>query len=267
MSKRYLAAFLLIIILSPNLAFVKRGPFPELKGYKSTMNFCVWAPTQENAKEIADELEKYYRRFLNDLKYGGMLKKKPEIYIFNNYQEYLDKTNALGYNMSHTGGFAIPRSARKPAKVYSFLSNNLVTKVLPHELTHLLFKEMTAGLRTDVEIPLWLNEGMAVYEKKGKRYEAPVKTALESGQIIPIAELVDYSCYPEALDKRGIFYVQSASIVDFLLNKYGGAKFLSFSKKLIRGGKNIDEALYSTYYPQIKNVSQLSNAWLNFQKK
>ena len=243
---------------------MKKCPFPELKGYKSTMNFHVWAPTNGDAGTIAEGLEKYYKRFLKDLKYGGMLKKKPEIYIFKNYQEYLDKAKTLDYNVSHTGGIAIPRSARKPAKVYSFLSKNLLSEVLPHELTHLLFREITAGLMTDAKIPLWLNEGIAVYEEEGKRYEAPIKKALESNQIIPINEIVSYKDYPPDLQKRALFYAQSASLVDFLLNEYGGAKFLAFSKKLIRGGKNIDKALFSTYYPRIKNVSQLSDAWLNF---
>jgi hypothetical protein len=268
MSKRHLIFLPFIIFLSLlACAFIKKCPFPELKGCKSTMNFCVWAPAYEDASVIAKGLEDYYRQFLSDLRYGGMLKKKPEIYIFKNYQEYLDKTKPLGYNVSHTGGIAIPRSARKPAKVYSFLSKNLLSEVLPHELTHLLFKEITAGLMTDAKIPLWLNEGIAVYEEKGRRYEAPVKHALETNQIISISEIVNCNDYPLDLNKRALFYAQSASLVDFLLNKYGGAKFLAFSKKLIRGGKDIDEALFSTYYPHIKNVSQLSDAWLNFLKQ
>ena len=132
---------------------------------------------------------------------------------------------------------------------------------------YVIFKEITAGLKTDAEIPLWLNEGIAVYEEKGKRYEETVKNAVESGGIIPIAELVSYLDYPEDLDRRVLLYAQSASLVDFLLSEYGGAKFLAFSRKLVRGGKNINEALSSTYYPQIKDVSQLSDAWLNFQKR
>ena len=268
MSKRHLAAlFLIIFFLTPILcAFAKQDPFPELKGYKSTMNFCVRAPTQDDAETIAEELEKYYQGFLNDLKYGGMLKKKPEVYVFRNYEEYVDKTGVLGYNTSHTGGIAVPRSARRPAKIYFFMGNRVI-EVLRHELTHVLFKEITAGLKTDARIPLWLNEGIAVYEEKGKRYEEPVRNAVKSDQIIPIAELVGYINYPENLNKRALFYAQSASLIDFLLNKYGGAKFLAFSKKMVRGGKNINEALSSIYFPQIKNVSQLSDAWLNFQKR
>ncbi len=268
MSKRHLTALSLIIffLVMVLCAFTRRGQFPELTGYKSTMNFCVWAPTQEDANALAKEMEEYYRKFRRDLKYGGMLKKKPEVYVFQNYEEYVDKTSILGYNTSHTGGIAVPRSARKPARIYFFMGKRLI-EVLRHELTHVLFKEITAGLRTDVEIPLWLNEGIAVYEEKSERYRETVRNTIKSGQIIPIAELVSYVNYPEDLNKRALFYAQSASLVDFLLNKYGGAKFLAFSRKLVRGGKNIDEALSSTYYPQIRNVSQLSDAWSNFQKR
>jgi hypothetical protein len=39
----------------------------------------------------------------------------------------LDKTRALGYNGCHIKGIAIPRSARKPARIQSFLDNNYIT--------------------------------------------------------------------------------------------------------------------------------------------
>lgn len=265
MDRKNLPIIFLILCLSlSGSAFRDEGLFPELKGHKNTMNFRVWAPAKEDAAAIAGELEAYYKRFLRDLKYGGMLKKKPEIYVFRNYQEYLDKTGTLGYNTFATGGIAIPRSARKPAKIYSFLSDNLLSEVLPHELTHLLFKEITAGLRTDASIPLWLNEGMATYEETGRRYEGYVNAARARGGLIPIAELVNYTNYPSAQDKRALFYAQSVSLVGFLLKNHGGSKFLAFSKKLVRGGKNIDEALFSAYYPQIRDVSELSAEWSEY---
>jgi len=268
MKKSRLAALLLILVPVSLLlcAFTKGGPFPELMGYRSTMNFSVWAPTQEKADMVADELEEYYSRFISDLKYGGMLKKKPEVYVFKDYEEYVDKTGTVGYNTSHTGGIAVPRSARKPAKIYFFIGKHL-SEVLQHELTHVLFKEMTAGLRTDARIPAWLAEGIAVYESRGHQYKARVTEALRTGRTIPTAEVVGSAAYPEDRDKISLFYAQSASLVDFLLNQYGGVKFLAFSTKLIRGGKTIDEALSSTYYPHIRNVSQLNDAWLNFQKQ
>lgn len=231
------------------------------------MNFSVWAPAQKEADVVAAGLEEYYKRFLKDLECGSMLKKKPQVYIFASRQDYLDKVKALGYNVENTGGIAIPRSARKPAEIYSFLSDNLLDEVLPHELTHLLFREITAGLKTNATIPLWLNEGMAEYEKKTKRYKSEVKRALSENALIPLKEVVGYTAYPADLNKNRFFYAESASIVEFLLTRYGGSKFISFSRKLVTGKKDINEALFSTYYPQIKDISQLNNAWLEFLKQ
>lgn len=231
------------------------------------MNFEVWAPTQKDAEMAAAGLEKYYKRFLKDLECGGMLKKKPRVYIFANQQDYLDKAGSLRYNVKNTGGIAIPRSARKPAEIYSFLNDNLMDGALPHELTHLLFKEIAAGLKTDAVMPLWINEGMAVYEEKGRACKMKAREALESGALIPLAEIVGYTAYPADLNKNQLFYAESASIVEFLLAEYGGAKFTLFSRKLVSDRKRIDEALFSTYYPHIKNVSQLNDAWLKFLKK
>ncbi|MFH0839667.1 MAG: peptidase MA family metallohydrolase [Candidatus Omnitrophota bacterium] len=231
------------------------------------MNFEVWAPTEGDAETVAAGLDGYYRRFLKDLECGGMLKKKPQVYIFANYEDYVDKLGTLRYNVKNTGGIAIPRSARKPAEIYSFLSDNLLDEVIPHELTHLLFKEIVAGLKTNAAMPLWLSEGMAEYEKSTKRYKAEVKKALESGALTPLTEIVGYTAYPTDLNKNRLFYAESASIVEFLLTGYGGAKFTSFSRKLVSDRKKIDEALFSTYYPQIKDVSQFNDAWLKFLKK
>ncbi|MDP3789046.1 MAG: peptidase MA family metallohydrolase [Candidatus Omnitrophota bacterium] len=242
-------------------------PFGILKGHANTMNFSVWAPAQKDAETVAASLEEYYRRFLKDLDCGSMLKKKPQVYIFASYQDYLDNLSRLGYNVANTGGIATRRSARKPAEIYSFLSNNLLDEVLPHEITHLLFKEIVAGLKVDANVPLWLNEGMATYEETSDHYTAQVKEALAKGVLMPAAEIVKYSSYPADLGTNSLFYAESASLVDFLLSEYGGAKFTSFSRKMVSGGKNINEALYSTYYPRLKDVSQLNDAWLKFLKK
>lgn len=259
--------FLAFLILLPPGVSADDVPFGILKGHANTMNFSVWAPARKDAETVAASLEEYYSRFLNDLESGSMLKKKPDVYIFGNYQDYLDNLKRLGYNGANTGGIAIPRSARKPAKICSFLSSNLLDKVLPHEITHLLFKEITAGLKVDARVPLWLNEGMAVYEERSDDYRAEVKHALTKSVLIPAAEIVKYSSYPADLDTNSLFYAESASLVEFLLSEYGGAKFTSFSKKMVSGGKNINEALYSTYYPRLKDVSQFNDAWLKFLKK
>ncbi len=262
-------ALLLLAFLISSSSCLSAGemPFGILGGHVDTMNFSVWAPSEIDARVVAESMEKYYNRFLKDLEIGSMLKKKPLVYIFANYQDYLDNLGGLGYNTANTGGIAIPRSARKPAEIYSFLNNELLDRVLPHEVTHLLFKEVTAGLKTDAHVPLWLNEGMATYEEKSDDYKMRVKGALESGVLMSASKIVKYTDYPADLNTRSLFYAESASLVEFLLARYGGEKFTFFSRKMISGGKNVDEALSSTYYPQIKDASQLNDAWLKFLKR
>lgn len=259
--------FFIIALLAASLAVADKTPFGILDGRKNTMNFEVWAPSQKDAEMAADSLEKYYKRFLKDMECSSMLKKKPRIYIFANCKDYIDKVMPLGYNVENTGGIAIPRSARKPAEIYSFLDDALLDRVLPHELTHLLFNEITVGLRVGAVIPIWLNEGIAVYEESARSCKKAAIEALKAEMLIPLAEIVGYAEYPADLDKNRLFYAESASVVEFLLTEYGGAKFISFSKKLVSGKKKINEALFSTYYPQIKDVSQLNDAWLEFLKK
>lgn len=252
---------LLMLILSSQVS-ADDNIFPQLMGRAATFSFDVHAPTQKDAEETASGLEQYYKRFISDLKYGGMLKKKPQVYIFKDRQEYVDNVSKLGYNVTHTGAIAVPRSARKAAAIYGFLSPDLVTRKLPHELTHLLFREFTAGLNVEAKIPLWLNEGMAGYEETGNDYRQAVAAALKSGRLIPLARIVSYADYPEAAEESILFYAESASIVEFLITEFGGTRFLSFSRKLVTGKKNLTEALSASFYPHVRNVDQLSAAWL-----
>jgi len=257
-----LAIFIFFIALC---AFRGRSSFSSLEGYKATMHFCVWAPTQADADEVAAQLNKFYKKILSELRFAAMAKKKPEVYVFGNYKEYVDNTSALGYNTTHTGGIAVPRTTKDPARVYFFKSERLLT-VLRHELTHVIFHETVEGLNTRTRIPLWIDEGFAVYEEEGMRYDERARGAVNKNRAIPVSELVGYTAYPTDRDKNTLFYAQSASLVDFLINTYGASKFLAFTRKMARGGKDASSALFSTYYPHIKDVSQLSEAWLNFLK-
>ncbi len=228
------------------------------------MNFEVWAPTQADADRIADALEKYYKKFLSDIRYGGMLKKKPSIFIFKNYEDYIKGTGNDGYNTDNTGGIAVKRSAREEASIYSFLETNLETNVLMHELTHLIFKEMVAGLRVDVDMPLWLDEGMATFEEGNFHYKRTVKAALKDNSLIPLKEVINLKSYPKNHQQNLLFYAESASLVDFFITKFGGAKFMVFSKNLTVKKKDITKALYNGYYPTIKNLDDLNGQWLEF---
>ena len=58
-----------------------------------------------------------------------------------------------------------------------------------------------------------------------------------------------------------LFYLQSVSIVDFLIEKYGTKKFTTFCRNL-RDAKTLNEALSSTY--RLKDIQELEEEWSKY---
>jgi hypothetical protein len=58
-----------------------------------------------------------------------------------------------------------------------------------------------------------------------------------------------------------LFYLQSVSIVDFLIEKYGTRKFTTFCRN-IRDAKTLNEALSRTY--RLDDIEELEEEWVKY---
>jgi hypothetical protein len=78
-------------------------------------------------------------------------------------------------------------------------------------------------------------------------------------------------------DKKGVlflsgnnlissYYLQSVSIVDFLIDRYGSDNFAHFCREL-RDGKTIEEALGFAYPSHIRNIKELEDRWREYLEK
>ena len=94
---------------------------------------------------------------------------------------------------------------------------NLLTSTLPHETTHLVLGELFA----DGALPRWADEGMAVLAEPRSQFEHFVRTlhrCRAQGELVHLGQLMQRSDYPPAAAITA-FYVQSVSIVDFLVGE------------------------------------------------
>lgn len=239
----------------------------NLSGHYETMTFSVWAPTDKQARVIAKKSEKYYETLLKKLKYGGMLKKKCQIYIYSDKNSYIRTLERYGFNnLEWTAGVHFKRGYSYPSVVCSFESDNVLTETLPHELTHAIFKEFVLGIKMDKQIPLWINEGIAVYMQEKSNYKTESKRAIKNNEYIKLKKLISLEHYPQSPKKNMYFYAQSASLVDFLLKKYQGSKFLSLSRKITFTDKHPEEILISVYYSKIRSIEHLEKLWIDYVK-
>ena len=108
--------------------------------------------------------------------------------------------------------------------------------VFRHEYTHLVIASIDGG-----KTPRWLNEGLAVYEERGragrKRGEGRVfyQSMKSENKLIPIRDFVSIPLR-EQYGKRGTdFYAQSYVLAKYLADRYGYSKIRQLLNKLKEG--------------------------------
>ena len=126
--------------------------------------------------------------------------------------------------------------------------------VVRHETGHILTK--VAGDGSVATLPSWIDEGTAVYVQTspGAGYEQAVKFAIAADSVIRLRNM---SSNANQANQVNLFYGQSWSVVKFMVDTYGQAKFAAIFKS-IKDGSPIDDALQANI-----NVDQdgLYTAW------
>ena len=124
-----------------------------------------------------------------------------------------------------------------------------------HEIAHIVVRQALSG---PFDVPDWLNEGLAVYAQSqplpGQR-EA-IEDAIRTGQVMSVRSLSSASA--GALGGRVfLYYGQSWSLVNFLIETYGEPKFADLFRAF-DDGATTNEALEQVYG---FNQDGLENAW------
>jgi hypothetical protein len=121
-------------------------------------------------------------------------------------------------------------------------------------------------------LPLWLDEGMAVYmeTKCGSspyRYAiAILKNAIKNNHYIKFSELSQMNPLTissgASQDYVDLFYIESFSLVTFLIERYGRDSFVQFLFYL-RNGSDVQSALPKGF-SSLRTFNDLENAWKKF---
>ncbi|VTS02396.1 hypothetical protein [Tuwongella immobilis] len=127
---------------------------------------------------------------------------------------------------------------------------------LPHQLANVV----TTDLSLDQPLPRWACEAMAVHAEPPSqvaRYLRGLPRCKESGTYIPLSQLLPMADYPSA-EQITPFYVQSVSLVDYLVQLKGPKTFLLFLQEAPRYG--IERSLGRQY--GFQNIADLEARWL-----
>mgnify|MGYP001574246024 CR=1 FL=1 len=200
-----------------------------------TENFVVAYRDRKGGDKAREKCEEILRLAARDLAGGrGILpfQKKCILRIYDGRAEYLARTGQPAWSE----GVSTVRS--KGGELVGHVietygdSPDFVQTVLSHEIGHVAFAA-AAGYVSD--LPLWLQEGMAVRQERGprvRRIRELARAGARTGSAFPIEYLLEMYSYPQSPEATDMFYAQSLSVVDFLVERFGMARIVEWSKRL-----------------------------------
>ncbi|PJC47210.1 MAG: hypothetical protein CO035_06890, partial [Candidatus Omnitrophica bacterium CG_4_9_14_0_2_um_filter_42_8] len=166
--------------------------------------------------------------------------------------KWKDFLKSIGFNADLIGGF-VPNYGEREMFLCA-ISEGYLAVTFPHELTHLIFKDL-AGKSN---IPLWLNEGLANYEASVTSVSNELLTkSIKQGTHILLGDLLRMTNYPQGKDARELFYAQSEKMVEFLITQYGREKFRKFCDFVFKN-KSFKEAVFSVYSKDFKDLEDFN---------
>jgi hypothetical protein len=209
-------------------------------------------------KEVVQAAEEHYRQTMTTLGFtrykGWTWDERVRIAIYDSKDAY---TASSHYAWS--GGQVDP----KGKEIVTFPSESgFFDTLLPHELGHIIFRE---GVGFHNNIPLWLEEGVAMYQERARRLGADddVRRLIAEDAYIPLKDL-DQMVLRSATDRAAVdaFYTEAASLVGFLINKYEIYRFARLCGDL-RDGQRFEWALKKAYM-EFPDLAALERAWRRY---
>lgn len=208
-------------------------------------------------QELSSRAETCYEEITGYLGYKGFdfwtWEDRCKIYIYDNRQDYLDATGSARWARAHVDV--------KERQINSYFGQDIFYNIiLPHELAHIIFR---AFVGFEKKLPLCLEEGIACNQEEdySKRLEL-AEAVVERGLNRSFADLLNYS--PGKIENPVIFYSQCASIVDFLINRFGRRRFVSLCR-LIRDQDSWPDSLLKVY--RFDSLGDFEQRWLEFLKE
>lgn len=270
------------------VSFATRADSPREWRELSSDHFRIYFTSNEDfAKEVASNAEHYYRKIAVDLGYPRYSEfwtweKRVKIYIYPDHPVFLKATNQPQWSQG--------MADYKKKEIISYTwGTGFVESLLPHEMAHLIFRDFV-GFKG--QIPVWLDEGVAQWAEEIKRQhiKSLVRNLYDKDSLLSLADMMRLDIREiRELDKvymratrtkdgeSGVlfisgdnlintYYLQSVSLVGFLIERYGSESFAEFCRQL-RDGKTFDEALRFSYPVHLRNLDDLESKWREYIAK
>jgi hypothetical protein len=137
-------------------------------------------------------------------------------------------------------------------------SRMTVVEVFAHEFSHIALCRALTG----VKVPVWLNEGLAIYEAREWTFSriSVLTRASLTDRLIPLPILT--LSFPTEEEPAGLAYAESFMFISFLINKVGREAFHRLIRDYIRYGDLAGALRRGTGM----NLADLEEQWLVYLK-
>lgn len=226
--------------------------------FKST-HFLVYyrAASLGFLDQLTQKAEEYYNDITEEFGFNRLnfwtWNNRAKIYIYDTQAEYQKANSRLDWSI----GLVVV--GNKSIQSY-LVAPGLLDNVLAHELAHIIFREMV-GFNNSA-VPLWLEEGVASFQERRSKQQF-VKNylvgKLRANTFISLNQLSKFNLISEK-DKQQVelFYLESYSLLQYLIAEFGKDKFVSFCQYL-RDQRDLSRALRFAY--SFDNELEFESAW------
>ena len=193
--------------------------------------------SKSRAKTLLEECE----LLLNDMEaIVGKTDDKIALTLYNNYSEMIEAVRSKSKTSDReliTAGQAFDESS-----VVLVLAGRSDIGTATHEIMHILVGRATDG---SINLPLWLNEGLAEYANRDKTvsYDLYLEWGIGTNQLKPLSQLRTFPGDPKL---TLVSYGQSRSVVKYMIDNYGQEKMYILLNNLSLQ-MTLDEALMDAY--------------------
>ncbi len=255
----FFALLYLICFCKALLALDKR----DWREQKSDHFIVYYADAKEDfVTQAALKAEEYYKSITEELgftRYNFWLwDNRAKIYIYNDAEDYQVRTG----KPSWSGGVAYYHE--KVIETYPW-AQGFFQSLLPHELGHIIFREFIGA---ESNAPVWLDEGVAMYQEKYrmKNIRTKLLEAIDQNKLIPLNKLSEMNImFVKDKDVVDLYYTEAISVVDYLITHFGKDNFVRLCKAL-KERKTFDQAIEESY-KVFKNLDELHKGWLRYIKE
>lgn len=220
---------------------------------------------QEYLYKIKDMAEKYYKVVTQEFNFirndPWLWRNRARIFVAKDKEEYAAK-----YNCPSWSNACVDYQGKR---IFTYPQQENFSSTLSHELTHIIFREYIGK----EQLPLWLDEGMAVYvaskykKDKSDKSFAFLKQKIRKGSYIKFSELNSITLAQlktKPKDYIDTFYLESFSIIEFLVRKWSRYNLSNFFK-FLKDGYSVADSFRKSY--DIKTLDELEKKWIRFYQR